>query len=174
MRKGLYFLISGLLLAGFYLACTAPPAYADVLHTTASATRARIATPRYRWHHPVWRWRIHHYGFIGPEINQYHWGDSNHDIPTTTYGGHDQGNTGNNGYNRGHSQDNSANGGNQLSASPHLYGYRRINQYTVGNSNYRNSFVHWGGYDLGNTGNSGHNDGFSQDNSANGGNQILG
>ncbi|HXR65841.1 MAG TPA: hypothetical protein VN729_07955 [Ktedonobacteraceae bacterium] len=178
MRKGFCIAIMSLLLAGQCLLGTALPAFAAPARVTTSAFQSVLTTSIYRgrgWHHsPARWWHFHHWGSAGLEINQYHQGDSDHDIPVVTYGGHGQEDSGNTSDNRGHNQDNSSNGGNQLIVSPRLSEYRRINQYSVGHSNYRNSFTHWGGYDQHNSGNSGHNIGLNQDNSENGGNQIIG
>jgi hypothetical protein len=172
VRKGFCLIIlSIIVLACLCLSGTALPAFAAPAHVTIPAIQT---APVYRWHSRAWWGHFHHRGSAGLEINQYHRGDSNYGIPTVTYGGHGQGDSGNGGYNRGHNQDDSVNGGNQLIASPQLSGYRRVNQYSAGNSNYHNSFTHWGGYNQGNTGNSGHNLGLNQDNSSNSGNQIIG
>jgi hypothetical protein len=179
VRKVFCIALVSLLLACQCLLGTALPAFAAPARVTISSYRIALTTPAYRgrrrgWHPKRAWWHFHHRGFAGLEINQYHRGNSGYGIPTITYGGHGQGNSGNGGYNRGHNQDDSGNGGNQLIISPRLSGYRRINQYSVGNSNYHNSFTHWGGYNQGNTGNSGHNIGLNQDNSLNSGNQIIG
>lgn len=174
MRKGLCLASLSLLLVYLCLIGTALPAFAAPAHMATSVVQTALTTPAHRWHGRAWWRHFHHRGSAGLEINQHYWGDTNHDIPTTTYGGHGQGNSGNGGYNRGHNMDDSANGGNQFIALPRLSRHWRVNQYYVGDSNYRNSFAHWGGYQQGNTGNSGHNEGLNQDNSLNGGNQILG
>jgi hypothetical protein len=173
VKKGFCLATLSLLFACFCLSYTALPAFAAPAHVTISAIQVTRTASARRWHSRTWWPHFYHRGSKGLEINQYHQGDTNHDIPTTTYGGHDQGNTGNNGHNRGHNQDDSLNGGNQLIVTSRLRGYRRVNQYYSGDSNYRNSFVHWGGYDQGNTGNSGSNEGLNQDDSSNGGNQII-
>jgi hypothetical protein len=178
VRKGLCIAIVSVLLAGQCLLGTALPAFAAPARVTTSAFQSVVTTQTYRgrrWHHsPARLWHFHHRRLTGLEINQYHRGDSSHGIPIVTYGGYGQEDSGNDSYNRGHNQDNSSNGGNQLIVSPRLSEYRRINQYSVGNSNYHNSFTHWGGYNQHNSGNSGHNSGLNQDNSENGGNQIIG
>jgi len=186
VKKGLCAVLLSLLLAGFYAFISALPVYAASTQTHTQRHPIAWVRSNVRVHHTAahWyrhaprHWRVHASfagnGNSGLEINQYHRVNTNHDTPTITYGGHGQGNSGKTGYNRSRSQDNSANGGNQITASSSLSHYRRFNQYAVGDSNYRNSYIHYGGYNQGNTGNSGQNEGLSQDNSANGGNQLLG
>lgn len=179
MRKGLFLVILSVTLACLGLSGTALPAFAAPARLTASVNLESGATPVHKWrrgsHSPglAGRRRFYHRGFGSHELNQSHWGNSNYNNPVYTVGGHGQGNAGNAGHNRGHNQDNSLNGGNQLVALHRLRGYRRINQDYYGNSNYNNSAVHRGGYNQGNTGNSGTNDGLNQDNDSNGGNQII-
>ncbi|HEY0754431.1 MAG TPA: hypothetical protein VGD98_10745 [Ktedonobacteraceae bacterium] len=180
MKKGLCRAFFCLALACGCLLASALPAFAASERSASSVQRARLTTSVHKvkkrnWYlsHQAWR-RYAYEGDSRQEINQFRQGNSNHDNPTFTRGGHGQGNSGNYGYNRGHSQDNSLNGGNQIINTSRLKGYRRINQYSFGNSNYRNSITHYGGYDQGNTGNSGSNKGLNQDNSSNSGNQIVG
>lgn len=179
VRKGFYLLLLSVLLACLCLAGTAVPAFAASAQVAISAHQASSAVPVHRWkrgnRYPGragWR-RFPHGGYGSQELNQSHWGDTNYNNPVYTIGGHGQGDSGNDGHNRGHNQDNSINGGNQLVTVQRLRGYHRINQCYYGNSNYNNGVVHRGGYDQGNTGNAGTNDGLNQDNSANGGNQIV-
>lgn len=179
VRKGLCLLILSVLLACLWLASTAVPVFAAPAHVAIPVHQVSRAHPLQRWQrggrYPgrIGWWRFPHRSYGSQELNQTYRGNSNFNNPIYTVGGHGQGDSGNAGHNRGHNQDNSSNGGNQLVTLHRLRGYHRINQCYYGNSNYNNSVVHRGGYDQGNTGNAGTNDGLNQDNSSNSGNQIL-
>lgn len=125
------------------------------------------------WQTRFWRGRRSHGGPGIPEINQYFHGNTDYNHFYYIVGVNRQANSGNVGVNRGHNQDNSVNGGNQMLLSGRLR-YRRVNQYYYGNSHFNRRSIRIGGYDQVNSGNDGWNRGVNQDNSSNGGNQIVG
>lgn len=173
MKKWFFVLIFGTLLVCLHLPGIALPVYAAparVMTPARQAAPAVVQRRENRAHSPAWWHFPRGYPSI-QEINQVHRGDGNYHIFLNPVG-HDQNNTGNHGHNRGHNQDNSVNSGNQLSQLQRLGGYRRINQYFYGNSDYDNKIIS-NGYNQSNTGNNGLNDGFNQDNSVNNGNQII-
>ena len=174
MKKGFCLVILSLLLACLGLAGTALPASAASEHAASSAIKLE-QTHKWRrgsWYHNRDWWHFSHGGAAPREINQFREGNSNFNNPIHSVG-HGIGNTGNSGHNRGRNEDNDGSDGNQIITPSRLIGYRRVNQYYHGNSNFNNPISHLG-YDQANNGNSGTNDGLNQDNSSNGGNQIIG
>ncbi len=177
MKKSVCLTLLSFLLACFCLSWTSLPVLAAPAHTTIASRQTTHTTPVSRRKGRVWHPGYPRWGGLPPydpgfeEINQYHIGDTNFNNPANPVG-HGQGNSGNHGHNRGRNQDNSSNGGNQMVLLNHSRGNRRVNQYSYGRSNYNNP-RHSHGYDQGNSGNDGRNDGLNQDNSSNGGNQIL-
>ena len=178
MKKSLCLVILSSSIICQCLAGTALPAFAASQRMARSTTRVEQVIPIHQWERGSWypgrAWRQHisHGAFPFPEINQFHVGNSNYNNAIHSVG-HGIGNTGNSGHNRGHNEDNDASDGNQIITPSHLRGFRRVNQYYYGNSNYNNPIYHQG-YDQANNGNSGTNGGLNQDNSSNGGNQIIG
>ena len=177
VKKRLCLAILSLLLACICLSGTTLPVFAAPERVAISAAQAVRTTPMHKWrggsgyHSRGWWWRFFHRGSNSQEINQFHQGNSGFNNPIYSVG-HDIGDTGNSGHNRGRNQDNDSNGGNQLVTTNRLRGHRRVNQYYYGSSNYNNPVYHRG-YNQANNGNSGLNDGLNQDDSSNGGNQII-
>lgn len=180
MSKGLYRAIFSLLLACCCLAGAALPAYAASARVKISRSGVVATTSAHRWkgkrvfQHQSWGQRLHRGGPGLSEINQYYHGNTDYNHFYYVVGTRHQGNSGNVGYNRGRNQDNSLNGGNQTVLSGRHVGYRRVNQYYYGDSHFGRHATRLWGYDEVNSGNDGTNRGMNQDNSSNGGNQLIG
>lgn len=181
MNKGLYRALFSLLLACFCLAEAALPAYAAPARVKFVTTRAQVTTSVHRRRgtralrpYSSRGWHPYHSGAGSSEINQYFHGNTDFNHFKYVVGTSREENSGNVGYNRGHNQDNSTNGGNQMLLSGRPIRYRRVNQYYYGNSHFNRRGYRFNGYDEINSGNDGTNRGVNQDNSTNGGNQIIG
>ena len=177
VKKGLFLLIISTIFLGFSLSGGTISASAATEKMVGPIAHHAWTAPLYRvrrahWSpRRAWWWHVSHEGAPG-EINQFRSGNSDFNNPIRSIG-HGISNTGNSGHNRGRNEDNDTNDGNQILTPSHLGRFRRVNQYNYGNSNYNNPVLHIG-YDQINNGNSGTNDGLNQDNSSNGGNQIVG
>ena len=90
--------------------------------------------------------------------NSYYWGDH-------------QGNSGNSGYNAGFNRDNGSNSGNQKSSIKDTF-RNEINTQVIGPGGADNGNSYYWGTDQGNTGNTGYNVGYNQNDYSNYGNQI--
>ena len=134
-------------------------------HPRATASQNALSYARSRWHRPG-------HLFLGTHIDNQHDQDTLINSGNKTYRGSRQGNSGNSRYNGGFNQDNSSNLGNQIIHRRGLRERRRNNQF-LRSSSFNSSNLYYQGHDQGNSGNSGYNHGYNQDDSSNGGNQII-
>lgn len=166
-QKRVYLIISGLLITISFLMHGASTAFAS----TARSTVPRIGLVHTIPAAPVWHrpWRRIPYG---RQVNNQVFQACVKDTNNKYYRGHNQGNSGNNGVNHGYVEDNSSNTTNQIVNRRPVVGHRINNQlFQICANNSQNFY--YAGVRQGNSGNSGYNDGYAQDDSVNDGNQII-
>ena len=153
-------------LVAISLANIALPAFASTDQTAVIATQATAQGASVQgWDGWGPRWASSH------DVNQSFCGRT-FSGETTIIKGRDQLNSGNSGINDGFNQNNNGNGGNQFIHVRETDGPLRINQFMCGTS-YSDNYTVNVGVNQANSGNSGFNRGFNQDNSVNSGNQII-
>jgi len=105
------------------------------------------------------------------QVNKQYKEGNNYDSYNSYYWGDHQGNPGNSGYNAGFNRDNGSNSGNQKSSTKDTF-RNEINKQVIGPGGADNGNSYYWGVDQGNSGNSGYNVCYNQNDYSNYGNQI--